>query len=172
MRKKYEKSKRFHDSILFIPHLFVSLYPVKPKRKGIWKLCSQARHCSTQWDKPTQAKGWPQSSWSRHYHIHSHRHQHSVGCLCQHACIQQKENLGAIGRKSLCSREKEPYFLTSAMRYPSGERQLTILEIRRCLSVKKSPILFLFHRIYIPLPQISHTTSKVYPRCTQGVVKV
>jgi len=48
-----------------------------------------------------------------------------------------------------------------------------ILEIRRYLSVKKkTPFLFLFHGIFIPLSRVSHTPPKVYPRCTQGVAKV
>ena len=57
-------------------------------------------------------------------------------------------------------------------RVPVGACQLAILEIRRYLSVKLSPFLFLFHGFFILLSRILHTLPKVYPRFTQGVPKV
>ena len=73
----------------------------------------------------------------------------------------------------------ETLLLTSAMRHPAGERQLTILEIRRCLSVKNHPFFFYFiefiylcHRFHILHPRCTQGVPKVYPRYSQGVAKV
>ena len=62
----------------------------------------------------------------------------------------------------------ETLLLTSAMRHPAGERKLTILEIRRCLSVKNHPFFFYF----IEFIYLCHRFHILHPRCTQGVPKV